>query len=111
MADFQYKFFPTVYDVEVRGIGGISTDGPVQAAYCKYNNQLLQLVVSSLYISALFSGIVASRFARALGRKVGLFDSFIILVVQTQLALALVHTSCAACLMHIYILPVLHNLM
>ena len=76
MADFQYKFFPEVYNVEVRKIGGVVTDSPVQAAYCKYNNQLLQLVVSSLYISALFSGIVASRFARALGRKVSMsFDS------------------------------------
>lgn len=70
MADFQYKFFPDVYQVEVRHIGGVVASNPVQAAYCKYNNQLLQLVVSSLYISALFSGIVASRFARALGRKV-----------------------------------------
>ena len=70
MPDFQYKFFPDVYNVEVRKIGGIVSDDPVHLAYCKYNNQLLQLVVSSLYISALFSGIVASRFARALGRKV-----------------------------------------
>lgn len=76
MADFQYKFFPTVYNVEVRHIGGVIASNPVQAAYCKYNNQLLQLVVSSLYISALFSGIVASRFARALGRKVSPFGTF-----------------------------------
>lgn len=75
MADFQYKFFPTVYNVEVRHVGGVIASNPVQAAYCKYNNQLLQLVVSSLYISALFSGIVASRFARALGRKVSLRPS------------------------------------
>jgi hypothetical protein len=38
--------------------------------YCKYNSQTLQLVVSSLYISAMISGLIASKFARLYGRKV-----------------------------------------
>lgn len=67
MRDFQSKFFRDVYVAET---GGYVVADPVKAAYCKYNNQVLQLVVSSLYISALFSGLVASKFARLYGRKV-----------------------------------------
>ncbi|KAL3147178.1 species-specific tRNA processing, variant 3 [Trebouxia sp. C0010 RCD-2024] len=66
MRDFQSKFFRDVYVAET---GGYVVADPVKAAYCKYNNQVLQLVVSSLYISALFSGLVASKFARLYGRK------------------------------------------
>ena len=67
MRDFQRKFFPNVLAAET---GGYVVADPVKAAYCKYNDQVLQLVVSSLYISALFSGLVASKFARLYGRKV-----------------------------------------
>ena len=68
MEAFQYKFFRTVYDA--KELGGFHVNpNPVKAAYCSYNNQVLQLVVSSLYISALFSGIIASKFARLYGRK------------------------------------------
>ena len=67
MADFQYKFFRTVYDEKELGL--YKVNNPVKAAYCSYNNQVLQLVVSSLYISAMFSGIIASKFARVYGRK------------------------------------------
>lgn len=69
MRDFQAKFFPGVLATENAIADAVVTD-PVQAAYCKYNSQVLQLVVSSLYISALFSGIIASKFARLYGRKV-----------------------------------------
>ncbi len=68
MEAFQYKFFRSVYDA--KELGGFHVNpNPVKAAYCSYNNQVLQLVVSSLYISALFSGIIASKFARLYGRK------------------------------------------
>ncbi len=68
MEAFQYKFFRGVYDA--KELGGFHVNpNPVKAAYCSYNNQVLQLVVSSLYISALFSGIIASKFARLYGRK------------------------------------------
>ena len=70
MSAFQYKFFRTVYDA--KELGAYKVNNPVKAAYCAYNNQVLQLVVSSLYISALFSGIIASKFARLYGRKVRL---------------------------------------
>ena len=73
MQDFQAKFFPNVLRTETRLANSLVTD-PVTAAYCKYNDQVLQLVVSSLYISALFSGIVASKFAKLYGRKVQLSD-------------------------------------
>ena len=69
MQDFQAKFFPGVLATEAR-IADAAVADPVKAAYCKYNDQVLQLVVSSLYISALFSGIVASKFAKLYGRKV-----------------------------------------
>ena len=68
MSAFQYKFFRTVYDA--KELGAYKVNNPVKAAYCAYDNQVLQLVVSSLYISALFSGIIASKFARLYGRKV-----------------------------------------
>ena len=69
MADFQAKFFPAI---AVHEVDYTKTEiSPVKAAYCKYNSQVLQLVVSSLYLSALFSGIIASKFARLYGRKVG----------------------------------------
>ena len=73
MVDFQRKFFPGVYATETF-LATAQVTNPVKAAYCKYNNQVLQLVVSSLYISALFSGIVASKFAKLYGRKVQLSD-------------------------------------
>ena len=66
MPAFQLKFFPGVYAAEH---GGYVVADPVKAAYCKYNDQVLQLVVSSLYIAALFAGLVASKFARLYGRK------------------------------------------
>lgn len=69
MADFQAKFFPDIATQTVDQRQALAA-APVKAAYCKYNNQVLQLVVSSLYLSALFSGIIASKFARLYGRKV-----------------------------------------
>lgn len=69
MRDFQRKFFPNVLATE-EALAAAAVNDPVNAAYCKYNDQVLQLVVSSLYISALFSGIIASKFARLYGRKV-----------------------------------------
>ena len=74
MQEFQSKFFPSVAHNDAVLQNAQAAD-PVKAAYCKYNDQVLQLVVSSLYISALFSGIIASWFAKRFGRKVFLFDS------------------------------------
>lgn len=73
MQDFQAKFFPGVARNEAV-LATAQVADPVKAAYCKYNDQILQLVVSSLYISALFSGIIASWFAKRFGRKVELSD-------------------------------------
>ena len=79
MEAFQYKFFRTVYDAKELG-GFHANPNPVKAAYCSYNNQVLQLVVSSLYISALFSGIIASKFARLYGRKASFLMCFLLLM-------------------------------
>ena len=89
MADFQYKFFRTVYDEKELGL--YKVNNPVKAAYCSYNNQVLQLVVSSLYISAMFSGIIASKFARVYGRKA---SQLLLLVVY--IAGYAVHSACYA---------------
>ena len=64
MADFQAKFFPEVFTNEQ--VLKTGTDDP----YCKYNNHVLQLIVSSLYIPAAFVSIFAASFARKTGRKV-----------------------------------------
>ncbi len=51
-----------MYAVSLRSF---TTVDPVNAAYyVNYTNQVLQLVVSSLYISAFFSAIIASNFSR-----------------------------------------------
>ena len=64
MSDFQVKFFPGVY----RSIHILHEDA--NSAYCKYNDQILQLVVSSLYIAAAAAALVTGPFARKYGRKV-----------------------------------------
>ena len=58
------RFFPAIYYAEsVEKVGAASP-------YCKYDDQILQLIVSSLYLSAAASGIVAASFARRTGRRV-----------------------------------------
>ena len=89
MADFQYKFFRTVYDEKELKL--YKVNNPVKAAYCSYNNQVLQLVVSSLYISAMFSGIIASKFARVYGRKAS--PLFLLVVYIAGYA---IHSACHA---------------
>ena len=64
MADFQAKFFPAVFTNEQLLKTGAGDP------YCKYNNHVLQLIVSSLYIPAAFVSIFAASFARKTGRKV-----------------------------------------
>ena len=48
---FQKELFPHLYAVSFKSF---TTVDPVNAAYCVNNNQVLLLVVSSLYISAFF---------------------------------------------------------
>lgn len=69
MADFTKKFFPDVYEHEQ------AVDGTDVSPYCKYDDQVLQFVVSCLYISAAIAGFLATSIARKYGRRVPLFIS------------------------------------
>lgn len=61
MDDFLEEFFPDVYRRKQSHLH--ETD------YCKYDNQVLTLFTSSLYISALFITFFASVLTRKKGRK------------------------------------------
>ncbi|KAL0460332.1 UNVERIFIED_CONTAM: Sugar transport protein 8 [Sesamum latifolium] len=60
MDDFLLKFFPVVYKKKHRA---------KENNYCKYDNQLLQLFTSSLYLSAVVCSWVASFSCKRFGRK------------------------------------------
>ncbi|XP_042497569.1 sugar transport protein 8-like [Macadamia integrifolia] len=60
MDDFLLKFFPEVYERKLHA---------KEDNYCKYDNQLLQLFTSSLYLAALFASFVASKLCTVIGRK------------------------------------------
>ncbi|KAK8500576.1 hypothetical protein V6N12_037827 [Hibiscus sabdariffa] len=63
MDPFLQKFFPKVYRKEI-------SVQPSDDQYCKFDNQILTLFTSSLYLAALLSSMTASRITRGLGRKV-----------------------------------------
>ncbi|GMJ08322.1 SUGAR TRANSPORT PROTEIN 8 [Hibiscus trionum] len=60
MDDFLEKFFPAVYRKKIHAL---------QNNYCKFNNQVLQLFTSSLYLAALIASFVASKVCSKAGRK------------------------------------------
>ncbi|PIA30734.1 hypothetical protein AQUCO_05400083v1 [Aquilegia coerulea] len=68
MDDFLIKFFPAVYEKKKRA---------KEDNYCKFDNQLVQLFTSSLYISALVSSFLASKVCSKYGRKRTIFCSSI----------------------------------
>lgn len=72
MLPFQKKFFPAVYEHSVVGSGGSQTSN---TAYCKYDDQILQLFVSSLYLAAAFFAQAANITTRKYGRKVSMLVS------------------------------------
>lgn len=66
MDDFLLKFFPSVYHR--------TKDGSVhESQYCKYDNHLLTLFTSSLYLAALVASFAASKVTRVYGRKISMF--------------------------------------
>ncbi|KAI9126279.1 hypothetical protein K1719_002700 [Acacia pycnantha] len=65
MEPFLVKFFPSVY----RKMKGISHE----STYCKFDNELLTLFTSSLYLAALVASFFASNTTRILGRKPSMF--------------------------------------
>ncbi|KAL3693619.1 hypothetical protein R1sor_007270 [Riccia sorocarpa] len=62
MDDFLSKFFPKVYRTEKSFQGKASN-------YCRYNNQLLQLFTSSLYLAGLCATFFAGYTTRNWGRR------------------------------------------
>ncbi|GFY85080.1 sugar transporter 6 [Actinidia rufa] len=60
MDDFLIKFFPKVHERKLTAI---------EDNYCKYDDQLLQLFTSSLYLAALVASFFASKLCTKLGRK------------------------------------------
>ncbi|XP_010487356.1 PREDICTED: sugar transport protein 2-like [Camelina sativa] len=60
MDTFLIDFFPHVYEKKHR---------VHENNYCKFDDQLLQLFTSSLYLAGIFASLVASYFSRAFGRK------------------------------------------
>ncbi|CAL9218383.1 unnamed protein product [Arabidopsis halleri] len=65
MEEFLSKFFPEV-DRQMH-------EARRETAYCKFDNQLLQLFTSSLYLAALVSSFAASAVTRKYGRKISMF--------------------------------------
>ncbi|XP_073046297.1 sugar transport protein 8-like [Primulina eburnea] len=72
MDDFLIKFFPKVHERKMHAS---------ENNYCKYDDQLLQLFTSSLYLAALVASFFASRACTVLGRKLTILmaSSFFIL--------------------------------
>ncbi|EOA40217.1 hypothetical protein CARUB_v10008940mg [Capsella rubella] len=60
MDTFLLDFFPHVYAKKHR---------VHENNYCKFDDQILQLFTSSLYLAGIFASFVASYFSRAYGRK------------------------------------------
>ncbi|KFK39191.1 hypothetical protein AALP_AA3G211700 [Arabis alpina] len=65
MEEFLTKFFPDVLRKMHHEIGK-------ETEYCKYDNELLTLFTSSLYLAALFASFLASTITRRFGRKISM---------------------------------------
>ncbi|KAK4743820.1 hypothetical protein SAY87_010132 [Trapa incisa] len=72
MDDFLKKFFPSVYQKTPQQPGAAS---PPHKRYCLYDNHLLTLFTSSLYLGALVASLLASKVTLTLGRRVSIFVS------------------------------------
>ncbi|CAL5228352.1 g11467 [Coccomyxa viridis] len=89
--DFQEKFFyNSVYQHTVSPAA--STSDKVTAAYCKYNDQLLQLTVSCLYLAAMV-GALGSELARPYGRRIPIIFSGATFIVGAAIMACAVHIS------------------
>ncbi|RDX79772.1 Sugar transport protein 10 [Mucuna pruriens] len=66
MEPFLIKFFPGVYKE-------MKDDTGHRNQYCKFDNELLTLFTSSLYLAALVASFFASTTTRMLGRKISMF--------------------------------------
>ena len=65
MCAFKRKFFPEIAAATCPKPASNTSD-----PWCTYDNHLLTLVISSLYLSAFFACFVAADLARRFGRRV-----------------------------------------
>jgi hypothetical protein len=66
MCSFKREFFPEIAATTCPAPAGGGGGDP----WCTYDNHLLTLVISSLYLSAFFACFVAADLARRFGRRV-----------------------------------------
>jgi len=66
MEPFLIKFFPSVYEK-------MKDESDHESQYCKFDNELLTLFTSSLYLAALVASFFASTTTRMMGRKASMF--------------------------------------
>merc|ERR1711937_901437 len=65
MDPFLGKFFPAVLETQ--------HENHHESMYCKYDNHLLTLFTSSLYLAGLVASFFASTVTRKFGRKISMF--------------------------------------
>ncbi|KAK6122477.1 hypothetical protein DH2020_043763 [Rehmannia glutinosa] len=78
MDEFLLKFFPAVYAKEKNTTGHDSQ-------YCKFENHLLTLFTSSLYLAALIASFFASATTRKFGRKISMTVGGVIFLIGAVL--------------------------
>ncbi|XP_060196115.1 sugar transport protein 10-like [Lycium barbarum] len=78
MDEFLLKFFPNVYHKEKALKAGGNQ-------YCKFDDHMLQLFTSSLYLAALVSSFAASITTKAFGRKISMLIGGLIFLVGAVL--------------------------
>lgn len=66
MEEFLTKFFPEV-------LRQMNDKTMRETEYCKFDNQMLTLFTSSLYLAALVASFFASTVTRTFGRKISMF--------------------------------------
>ncbi|KAI5381306.1 Sugar transport protein 11 [Lathyrus oleraceus] len=78
MEPFLIKFFPGVYKQ-------MKDESGHESQYCKFDNELLTLFTSSLYLAALIASFFASITTRMLGRKASMFTGGLFFLVGALL--------------------------
>lgn len=74
MDEFLERFFPDVYHKQLSASG-------YQNAYCKFDNHLLTLFTSSLYLAALIASFFASATTKKFGRKISMLCGGVVFLV------------------------------
>ncbi|MCD7455061.1 Sugar transport protein 8 [Datura stramonium] len=77
MDDFLIEFFPNVHERKKHA---------KENNYCKYDDQLLQLFTSSLYLAALVASFFASKAATKLGRRITMLMASVVFIAGAVLS-------------------------